>query len=263
MTEGATTVALTKNQKKRMKKKSAEKKHLHARGDYVFDVSYLDAHHLAIIACLDTLPCAIPHRASDITEPGVDSLGIFVGLGGGSLVMGLQHHYPSGSLLVCDLDDYMETLATKFFGFSKQRRTHVFAQEGVEFLGHIYQQAGVLSRDESEGPSAATGDDPGMKHPLRCAPLAYDFYFPYRFIEPCSPRIQHHPIPRSCTRPSHHCTPLSLRRFVYRHRCGRQGSVAETHSPARCLHCGVDSATDAQPVSPGRSTGHQHRRKRR
>ena len=176
---------------------------------------------------------------------------------------GLQHHYPSGSLLVCDLDDYMETLATKFFGFSKQRRTHVFAQEGVEFLSHIHQQAGVLSGDESEGPSAATGEDPGMSCPLSYLSVSISYIScASRFIKPCSPRIQHHPIPRSYTRPSHRCTPLSLRRFVYRHRCGWQGSVAEAHSTARCLHCSPGPATDARPASPRRSTCHQHRRKR-
>ena len=151
-----------------MKKKIAEKKRMPAQGSYVFDADYLDAHHLAIIACLGTLPCAIPHRASEGSEAVADLLGILVGLGGGSLVMGLQHHYPSGSLLVCDLDDHMETLATKFFGFSKQRQTHVFAQEGVEFLGQIRHQADALSRDKIVGPTVNAGDDPGMSCPLCC-----------------------------------------------------------------------------------------------
>ena len=179
VTEGAATVTHTKNQKKRMKKKIAEKKRLHARVDYVFDVDYFDAHHLAIIACLGSLPCTIPYRASEGSEAkvGADSLGILVGLGGGSLVMGLQHHYQFGNLLVCDLDDHMETLATKFFGFQKQRRTHVFAQEGVEFLGQIRHQADALSRDKIVGPTETTGDDTGMPCSLSYVPRTHNFVF--------------------------------------------------------------------------------------
>ena len=95
-----------------------------------FDFHYLDDHHAAVLVAIGSLcPPRLLRSLDDVSTSC-----LVCGFGGGSFTMALQRYAPSVAVVACDLDDRMEELATRFFGFVKAPTTNVIFCDGVELI---------------------------------------------------------------------------------------------------------------------------------
>lgn len=137
----------------------------------LFDHSYLDDHHKAMLAALlcdntDIVSAGSQARGScdaSMEEDCGGARALLVGLGGGALAMALQRFLPSLHLEVLDLVPGLDALAAQHFGFVAGPRCRTIVQDGVQFImqrqqpsSHRYHSVllDVDSKDNSLGVSA-------------------------------------------------------------------------------------------------------------
>ena len=88
---------------------------------------------------------------------------LLVGLGGGSMVRFINHHFPDLRLDVVELDPAMVAVARDFFGTSEGPRTRIFVADGREYLERATVRYDVILIDAHLHPGERT-DTTG--HPL-------------------------------------------------------------------------------------------------
>jgi spermidine synthase len=88
---------------------------------------------------------------------------LLVGLGGGSMVRFINHHFPDLRLDVVELDPAMVAVARDYFGTSEGPRTRIFVADGREYLERATERYDVILIDAHLHPGGRT-DTTG--HPL-------------------------------------------------------------------------------------------------
>ncbi len=88
---------------------------------------------------------------------------LLVGLGGGSMVRFINHHFPDLRLDVVELDPAMVGVARDFFGTTENGRTRILVADGREYLERSTERYDVILIDAHLHPSERT-DATG--HPL-------------------------------------------------------------------------------------------------
>ena len=105
---------------------------------YLFDHSYLDDHHKAMLTSLLCDNTDIISTGSQPRSGATDDINqvkaLLIGLGGGALAMALQRYLPSLRLDVVDLVPGLDDLATKYFGFVAGPRCRSLVQDGVQYI---------------------------------------------------------------------------------------------------------------------------------
>ena len=163
---------LSKGQKKRLKKKNKANKNNKLETEdpensgestnqsaekLVFDQTYLDSHHRAALVALSLVPQLVTATCS--APPGTSGddtrRGLLVGLGGGSMAMSLQKHLSQHTpLVVCELDERMVDVATRFFGFVRGHNTTVIIGDGMQYISDCAEKE--LCRQVKETLSTGT-----------------------------------------------------------------------------------------------------------
>lgn len=126
---------------------------------FLFDHSYLDDHHKAMLVallCDNTALISTGSRARSGEgekggEEGVRAL--LVGLGGGALAMALQRYLPALRLDVVDLVPGLDALAARHFGFIAGPRCRTLVQDGVQYI--MQQQQGQGQEQGQPSPSSS------------------------------------------------------------------------------------------------------------
>ena len=88
---------------------------------------------------------------------------LLVGLGGGSMVRFINHHFPGLRLDVVELDPAVVAVARDFFGTTETARTRIVVADGREYLGRATQRYDLILIDAHLHPGELT-DRSG--HPL-------------------------------------------------------------------------------------------------
>ena len=95
---------------------------------------------------------------------------LLIGLGGGSMVRFLNHHFPEMRLDVVELDPAVVSVARDFFGTTEGPRTHIFVADGREYLERAKARYDVILIDAHLHPGERT-DATG--HPLSLQSKAF------------------------------------------------------------------------------------------
>jgi len=88
---------------------------------------------------------------------------LLIGLGGGSMVRFINHHFPDVRLDVVELDPAMVAVARDFFGTTDGARTRIFVADGRDYLERSGERYDVIVIDAHLHPGERT-DTSG--HPL-------------------------------------------------------------------------------------------------
>jgi spermidine synthase len=95
-------------------------------------------------------------------RPGAESC-LLIGLGGGSMVRFMNHHFASLRLDVVELDPAMVAVARDFFGTTEGPRTRILVADGREYLERPGERYDVILIDAHLHPGERTD---GTGHPL-------------------------------------------------------------------------------------------------
>lgn len=114
---------------------------------YLFDLTYMDDHHKAVLASFVLTPDIILNCS---TVNSSTCTGMVVGLGGGAMSMCLQHYLPRMRLILCDLDDGMEEIAKRHFGFVKSSTTRTVVGDGLEVMKRIVDKLEYKNNSQVE-----------------------------------------------------------------------------------------------------------------